>query len=232
MYKIKKPDVIFFDWDGTIVENSDFVECLSKSLFNKFPIKGHGKVADFEKAIDLAFGKGVTAKDAITYLYGKTDYNIDQILNFIKSGSLEFTPKLSTLEGVIDVIRLIHSKNISMCIASNRDLLSLKREVEELYLSQYFKEVLSFEHVDAPKPLPHIIYHGIKLFNNPDIKLSNCWLIGDQMTDIGCAINSGLIPFFVGKNEDLTTDFIDKIETKEVIKINKYSELGDIIHNF
>jgi hypothetical protein len=52
------------------------------------------------------------------------------------------------------------------------------------------------------------------------------------MSDIGCAINSGVIPFFVGTETEMTEECIQKIENKEVIKINNYGELSDIILNF
>ena len=232
MYNTQKPEVIFFDWDGTIVENSDFVECLAKSLFKHFPIKEHSNIADFEKVIDMAFRGGLAAKDSVTYLYGKTDYNIDDILKFMIHGSHGFTPKVSTRAGVIDVIRDIHKKNIPMCIVSNRDGVSLKKEVDQLELTQYFDEVLSFDCIGKPKPQPDIIYHAMKLLKMEETLLSRCWLIGDTMSDIGCAINSGVIPFFVGTETEMTEECIEQIENKTVIKINHYQELSDIILNF
>ncbi len=229
MKKIAKPDIIFFDWDGTIIETSDFIECLSKTLFKNYPLDGHGNVNDFKKVIKMAFSGGIAAKDAIHYLYDKTDYNLEDILKFMINGGKDFSPKLFIRDGIIDVLRAIKKKNIDMCIVSNRDGISLVREVEELELLQYFKKIVSFDTVDKPKPAPDIIYYATKLMKKENVLLSNCWLVGDTMSDIGCAINSGVIPFFVGPKEEMTEECIHHIKNKTVIKIDKYSELGDII---
>ena len=186
--KLKKPKVILFDWDNTLVDSLELICASMRDTFSKFKLnqmpeeelikKIHGPSKLF---IETHFPKNVHNKARQTFL------------DLYDQFSKEKLKLLPNAQGTLDEVK---RQKIKTGVVSNKvsDLLSM--EVCELGLKKYFLTVVGSGDVPEDKPSPLPVLKALK-----DIGVNSSqevWFVGDSAADMGAAHNSNCLPVFFG----------------------------------
>lgn len=190
---MSNPKIILFDFYDTLVEkNRDHA---LQYICKKFKIDS--KIIDS----NLDFFESLKVLQDI-------DREIHQkIINVLKK-----TSYLSLIEGSLNILQHLRSKQILTGIVSSlahNDLISL---VEYLNINQYFNIIVGGQDGLDIKPSPDQIFFAIKQIENQNptiifsINHQDIWLIGDSMVDIVAANNAKIKPIRFIKNIDNDKD--------------------------
>ena len=126
---------------------------------------------------------------------------------------------LFLLDGVEDLIKNLHQKEIQMVLASSASKVTIERIFNRFNLHQYFSHIVSGEDFPQSKPNPAIFNEAVRLSNTPK---ENCIIIEDSTNGIKAAHASGV--FCVGyksvntKKQDysLANIVIDRFEELDI----------------
>lgn len=100
---------------------------------------------------------------------------------------------LFLLDGVEDLIKQLHQRNIQMVLASSASKVTIERIFNRFNLHQYFSHIISGEDFPQSKPNPAIFNEAVRISNSPK---EHCIIIEDSTNGIKAAHASGV--FCVG----------------------------------
>ncbi|NHM02041.1 HAD family hydrolase [Flavobacterium difficile] len=131
---------------------------------------------------------------------------------------------LFLLDGVEDLMKKLHQKNIQMVLASSASKVTIERIFNRFNLHQYFSHVISGEDFPQSKPNPAIFNEAVRLSNTPK---EHCIIIEDSTNGIKAAHASGV--FCVGyksvnshkQDYSLANIVIDRFEELDIENILK-----------
>lgn len=131
---------------------------------------------------------------------------------------------LFLLDGVEDLMKELHQKNIQMVLASSASKVTIERIFNRFNLHQYFSHVISGEDFPQSKPNPAIFNEAVRLSNTPK---EHCIIIEDSTNGIKAAHASGV--FCVGyksvnshkQDYSLANIVIDRFEELDIENILK-----------
>jgi phosphoglycolate phosphatase-like HAD superfamily hydrolase len=187
------PDVIFFDWDGTVSDNSENLSFAFGNALLKYGItkdelnmirdnERHGNVDYIWEWAEKRFDKPTfdAMEKHYHYLYrevAKINYTL--------------------VPGVVDFLEELKKKKIPSIVISNRNGNAVRLEAKRNNLIKYFNGVFG-EHDFKGIVKPNVDFMKLSA-QKSSIKYNSCWIIGDGDTDIEIGIASGCKMFFVGK---------------------------------
>jgi HAD superfamily hydrolase (TIGR01549 family) len=203
--KIVKPDVIFFDFDGTISDNTQQL-----GFAFKMAIKKHGfgdndliKIIEYELKGDF-YTPWEMAEKQLTkteFIAMEKDYH-KYYFDLVK------TEMYSEVEGVRNFLEFCKKEKIPMIILSGRDGNAVRKETEYRDWNKYFAGIYGERDFgNFVKPQIESLQMAAQKSN---IKYKTCWYIGDTNTDIQMAINADCDAFYVG-NPNLINKKYDKL---------------------
>lgn len=216
----KKPKIIFFDWDGTIVNTMDFTNECFNSLIKAFPFNKNDVDPARNRFIRLC-KSGATMPIVISEIYKGSGYDINEINRYQSDHySSEFDGEVISLrDGMLDLMNyLFQRQDIKIAIVSNKETNLLIKDIDFLGMSDKFEVVVGYDQIGIPKPDPRLVYHAANLLKKNEEDIPGSWFVGDTVTDMQCAINAGLIPFFVGHDSDLPAEFRSMLSEGEIKK--------------
>ncbi|MHA1539246.1 MAG: HAD family hydrolase [Alphaproteobacteria bacterium] len=188
--KPTKPQAILFDWDNTLVDSFGVIhKAFDSTLFEMG--MGHCDRTEMDRLLGTAslrdnFPKifGDRWKDAKDLYYGY----------FEKHHLTSFT----ALDGVSDMLAILHRMEIYMAVVSNKRGDYLRAEVEASGWQKYFPKVVGANDVKRDKPQPDPIYHALQ---GTDIIPLNgndtVWFVGDSNVDMEAAHHADCLPIRV-----------------------------------
>ena len=173
---------IIFDFNGTILDDTLVGlkaenECIKKYL--KRP------VMDLDEYLHK-FTFPVKA------YYERVGFRWDEGYTYEEVGDLwfekycEFKNEYKVFDGVVDILKGNHKKGYKNILLSASSLLALKKQLEELNISEYFDEVLGLDNIYAESKIK-VALNWIK-DKNPD----DCMFIGDTLHDLDTAKAMGI----------------------------------------
>lgn len=204
----QRPQAIFFDFDGVILESSDiktvaFVELFShlskehQQAIHDYHVNNMGvsRFRKFEWIYSDLLGKEITEQESKQLGEDFTNLVFQKILD------APFVP---------GVEKLLHwaKENTINFVASGTPQDELRKIVKARNLQEYFKEVLG-----SPDSKVDIVNTQIVQYN---LDRSRCWFIGDASTDYNAAMETQLN--FIARD---TPDFSDFWKDKKGITIVK-----------
>lgn len=225
-----KPELILFDVDGTLVDDSQRYSSLGKARYTVFKEKVSGKAAE-----EWARLAGVNPRDwsidptgpiskaprrddlaiaaAALYLDGYNWYDArekaeDYYGEADKLQAETFVPQL--YEGVKKRLVQLKEAGFVLGIATN-GVTSITEEIlERLGIKDLFAVVVGADMVETSKPAPDMILHASKQLG---FLVENVVYVGDQPTDIRAAIAAKtLASVAVRNNIDEATESVASVE--------------------
>ncbi len=196
---MSKPDAIFFDWDGTLVDTLPGLLIAHNHVRTHFALE-HWTRDQFHKEMKYSSRElypkiyGDRADEAVTILRSYMDKNIIKHLTPLKNAEV--------------ALRRIHKAGIPIGIVSNKRQEFLTREIEHLGWGRYIsiEAGSGFAERDKPSGIPiRKALAAIKL----EPENSMIWFVGDTETDMLAAADAACLPVLILHGEQ-RSEIIEK----------------------
>ena len=222
MQNLKKPQVIFFDWDNTLALNRDVVVGAMNKVLAKY-----GK-DDWEKTKKEKRDNNKSLKENFVNFFGveleKQAYN--DYLNFYN----EFSNLLKAPDNAKEMLKLLINKGIKVIIVSNKERSLLLNEISVLYSDINFYKIMANGDSEKNKPDASPIFKALEN-TNIEINPKNVWIIGDSNQDIDCGYNAGLQPILYGKGKLAEADYFEE-KKKTTPSMQQIMDFEEIVEFF
>lgn len=191
---MKKPKAIIFDWDNTL---ADTWPVIHEALHNTFTDMGHTPWTLEETKLRVHR----SLRDSFPALFGERWEEAG--LTYQRHYQSLHLTKLYTFPMASDVLELLKTTDIYVALVSNKRGDNLRKELGHIKWLHYFDRVVGATDAaeDKPSPAPVLLaFEGTDITPGEDV-----WFIGDSVTDMECAHNTGCLPIFYG-DDDPTSD--------------------------
>ena len=189
---LTQPNAILFDWDNTL---ADTWPTIYSSLKLTFEAMGHTPWT-FEETKDRVHQ---SLRDSFPAIFGDRWEEAGRL--YLENFEAIHLEKLTVLDGAKSVLDFLKSKGIYLAVVSNKTGYNLRAEIEHLGWQHYFVKTIGAKDAEEDKPSAKPVHMALEGSNfEPD---KNVWFIGDSITDLQCAYNSGCTPLFYG-DQDLS----------------------------
>lgn len=215
------PECVFFDYDGTIINNSKYlVKAFNYALKCNFNKKKDKKILNEIKKIKKDSDKWNYIKtNCSNEIFAKcnTDYDI-----YLSS------QRLCKIRGVENVLKKLKKLNIPMYVISQKRGDGLREELKKAKLMpKYFVNAygtLDFKELQKPSK-----EYVDAVRTDSKTKSKSCWMIGDRCSDVITGINMNGKAFIIDKGEfnKINQEFNDEIGKK--IFFTSYRRLEKLI---
>ena len=222
MQNLKKPQVIFFDWDNTLALNRDVVVGAMNKVLAKY-----GK-DDWEKTKKEKRDNNKSLKENFVNFFGveleKQAYN--DYLNFYN----EFSNLLKAPDNAKEMLKLLINKGIKVIIVSNKERSLLLNEISVLYSDINFYKIMANGDSEKNKPDASPIFKALEN-TNIEINPKNVWIIGDSNQDIDCGYNAGIQPILYGKGKLAEAEYFEE-KRKATPSMQQIMDFEEIVEFF
>lgn len=217
---INRPALILFDWDNTLVDSwMPIYLGLNETLVH------YGLEPWTMEQTKIHIHK--SPRDNFQKILGD---KLEESIIFYRSRYIEHSHNIELLSGAKIVLETINNLDIPTCIISNKKSDILKFEVKKLGLQDHFKIIVGSGDYQLDKPDPAIVDFTLTQIASMHINRKDIWFIGDSITDMKTAYNSGTVPILISHDEYNNEQYID-YEPHKIIKshqellaeIKKYS---------
>ena len=194
----KKPDVIIFDWDNTLVDTWPVIaDSLNAALsaFDKKPWTMQQVKTKVKHSL----------RDSFPTLFGQNWKSAAKI--FYKRFEMIHTKLLCPIKGIPEMLDALTESGIQLSIVSNKRGDYLRNEIDFLNWCHYFNNIVGANDAEFDKPSVKTIEMALKYASKSEN--INVWFVGDSNIDMECAINSGCIPILLRKNPPFIDEFKD-----------------------
>lgn len=173
---------IIFDFNGTILDDTLVGlkaenECIKKYL--KRP------VMDLDEYLHKFTFPVKTYYERVGFRWDE-GYTYEEVGDLWFEKYCEFKNEYKVFDGVVDILKDNHKKGYKNILLSASSLLALKKQLEELNISEYFDDVLGLDNIYAESKIK-VALNWIK-DKNPD----DCMFIGDTLHDLDTAKAMGI----------------------------------------
>lgn len=204
---ISRPKAILFDWDNTLVDT----ESMIFEAFNAARV-GVGLAPFDEETYSVL--PHYSLKDAGAKIFGDKYKDAEKIFyNHIEKFHLE---KLEFLEGASELLSYLAQQDIYLGVVSNKNGVLLRREVQHLKATHYFRKIIGSRDTISDKP--SIVPVKEALSEADFSTMADVWFVGDSIVDVDCARSSGCIPFVVGYGEASQQSDVFHVENCQGLK--------------
>jgi beta-phosphoglucomutase len=176
---------VIFDLDGTLIDNNAY----HLETWKKYLEKSGRSISDEEFNANF---NGRTNQDVIEYLYGKEVSKEEALQHTLDKEALYreiYQPFIKPVSGLIELLEILHNKNIPMAIATSGIQPNIDFMFEHIPIKKYFKAVVNSSHIKKGKPDPEIYIKTASLLNIPP---KNCLVFEDAVVGIKSAKAAGM----------------------------------------
>ncbi len=176
---------VLFDLDGTLIDNNSYHLKTWKIYLEKIGIDISEEV--YRKNIN-----GRTNKDALEYIYNKKMTDDEAMVYAMEKEALYrdiYTSEIKPVDGLIDLLEVLHNRNIPMAIATSGIQVNIDFMFEHIPIKHYFKEVVNSTHINKGKPDPEIYLKTASLLKIPP---ENCLVFEDAEVGVIAAHAAGM----------------------------------------
>ena len=215
--KLKKPKLVCYDWDNTLVNTMPATLVSMNMLYKKYNIP-ELSVEDvikingycFADVFDAQFGKKNSKAIQMEYqaLY-------DNYANDI----------LQPINGAIDTLKLIRDAGIKQCVMSNKPGHIVRREADKFFMTKYFDFIIGYTDSGYAKPDPRMFEptHNYMEFKEKWHHPDKLWFFGDASADVEFAKNINARLFFLGDSS-----LVDNFPLDQLVLLQSHKDLQNI----
>lgn len=188
-YKFPNPKAVVFDWDNTLVDTWDLIHESINYVFSKYGMETW-TLAQTKIRIHKSL------KDTMPKYFPDNWKEVTEIYRDYYSKHLETTKPLPSSKETLDILV---EKNIPICVVTNKRNWLMHKELDLLGWSGYFKSIVGSGDVKIDKPAVFGVEKVLKDISQSPGK--DIWFVGDSVTDMETAYNSGCVPVFFGDDD-------------------------------
>lgn len=177
---IKKPDVVFFDWDGTLVDSYEFLNDAHGHVLNAlgFPPFKEGEYKEY-------FGM----QREILYPKIYKDKSEEAKKHF-EQYVFENGHKINMINGADILLRSLAEAGIKMGVVSNKKATFIAKEIANFGWQDYFAVVVGAGEAANDKPSADPLIYALEKAEI-DRFSNEIWYVGDTENDLACARDAG-----------------------------------------
>ena len=186
---IQNLQCVIFDMDGVIIDSEQLHKKAYYETFESLDLVITEEIYD-----SLTGSSTLNAFQKLVRLFNLSEKPEDLVLakrrryvNFFEND-----PNLHLVEGVEEIIKYFHKKNITLILASSSAMVNINRVFDRFNLHQYFKAKISGADLKESKPHPEIFEKAAILGGSPK---ENCIVIEDSDNGIKAANDAGIFVF-------------------------------------
>jgi len=198
---------IIFDMDGTIVDSLPYHHEAWRIFFEE------NKVEDFSEKLKKYKGGGTL--DLMKAVYGDI-YSLEELKKMSDDKEIIFRDiyrgNIVPIDGYLEFLNEIKSKNILLGIASNAIKLNVDLTLKELGIYDLFDSIICGDEVNYGKPNPEMFNKTISYFK---VNKANCLVFEDSIEGITAANNAGIK--VIGVTSSNSSDVLRKAGCVETI---------------
>lgn len=187
MHPLKKPDAIFFDWDGTLVDSLPALTTYYNHVLEKFSLP---KISMDEAKKKIRR----SAREVFPEIFGdKSDDAFAAYYSFVEKNHLDHLTAFPSSQNFLDRLA---SLKIPMGIVSNKRHSFLLKEIGHLGWDKYLVSNIGAGEAERDKPAPDPLLMAAEHMRlNP--AQHEIWYVGDTETDMMAAVAAGFQPIFI-----------------------------------
>lgn len=193
------PELIIFDFDGTLVDSEDINNKANSSVLLEY---GYEKFTPEYCAHRFI---GCSIKDIIDILKSLKIDNYKELLDLMHKRSLDIAGK--ELKLIENVEYILHRIDKPMCVASNGEREIVAEYTKITGLNKFFpsEHIFTRECVEHPKPAPDLYLYAADKMGKYDPK--KCFVIEDSVAGVTAASKAGMrvVGFTGGKHHNDNT---------------------------
>ncbi|MDZ5762368.1 HAD family hydrolase [Candidatus Cyrtobacter comes] len=189
----KKPEIIIFDWDGTLVKDDITFDTFYKTMHEMRDLK----LEHIDEAMLVEY-RYYPMRDSLKLIFGDNAQRFEK--QYLENISNEqFVPPIQ-MNGAIDALNYFRENNVEMFIVSNKRDVTLRKEISYLGWEEYFSAIVGASEAQRGKPWRDPVDLALSVVQNPEKKQK--WFIGDSVVDIRCAHETECVPFLINPKYD------------------------------
>ncbi|MCB1782608.1 MAG: HAD-IA family hydrolase [Alphaproteobacteria bacterium] len=214
--QLEKPEAVFFDWDGTLVDTYEFLNqghCQTLTQLGMEPFKGDEFKAHFGRPREILY----------TEIYGADQ--VDRAKELFGDYVSENAHLLSPFEGAEKLLNTLKDLNIQAGVVSNKHKDFIAREMNNFGWQKYFDALVGAGEASEDKPSGaplRLALDRAKFKGNP----SKIWYVGDTESDLKCAADLQCQAVFIKGHHE--TERLIK-EYKPLLSVTNLSELQSFL---
>lgn len=185
----KNIQCVIFDMDGVIIDSE---EIHKKAYYETFVSLG---LDVSEKVYKTLTGSSTINAFQRLIAHFNLDLDADELVLDKRRRYVNFfenNPGLHLVDGVEEIIKYFHYKEITLILASSSAMVNINRVFDRFNLHSYFSAKISGADLMASKPHPEIFEKAALLGNTPK---ENCIVIEDSDNGIKAANDAGIFVF-------------------------------------
>lgn len=175
----RTPEVIIFDYDGTLVDSEKITYELSAPIISKYLGRRFSKE-------ELNSLKGKVWKNAFRKWLPD---NYENLYQDIVENWKKIDPVIPLYPEIRMALKLLHNHGVKMAIASSNKRNFILKNLERLSISNFFEVVVGQEDTVNYKPDPDPLIRASELMK---LERGRCIYIGDQVSDIEASKSAGM----------------------------------------
>ena len=185
---IKSPNVIFFDWDNTLIDNWDALHLAYNKTLKFMGLKTQRKNETLKNS-------KYSLRETFPKIF-KNDWKIAKEF-FYKEFEKSHLKNLKPLPEAEKILKVLKKKGIITGIISNKDGLLLRKEINKLGWTKkkYFKVLVGANEAIKDKPSKYPFLLALKRISMKPNK--GIWYVGDNDVDIKFAKKNKCFSVFV-----------------------------------
>lgn len=180
------PEAVIFDWDGVLVESLGFIKEAFLHMCKRVTPR---------RAVDADNLPAMSLRDYFPILFEEEAPMATKIFyDYVEENHLN---ALKTTDGAEELLRFLWEQSVPLFVVSNKKGGLLRKEVDYLSWTRYFRCVIGSGDFEEDKPSAVPVRHALASEGlSPSRKV---WFVGDSAVDMECAENSGCSAFFMQK---------------------------------
>ncbi len=185
---LPKPKAIIFDWDNTLVDTWPLIQNAIDTTMICMGLEPWG----LEKVRDNVHK---SMRESFPEIFGSEWKKAGEIYkNAYRSTHLE---KIELLPNALNLINKLEERAILQLVVSNKIGVTLRKEAAKIGVDRNFFSLIGASDASRDKPSREPVELAL-LGTELDPKKDEIWFVGDTITDVECAYNSGCRPIIFG----------------------------------
>lgn len=213
---MKKPEAVFFDWDGTLVDTFDLLYAANGHVMRAMGKEQISKTLYKERML-------LSTRDLYPKLFkDRAEEAMGYLYDYIEKNHISALKKMVGAEALLS---RLYNDGVVLGVVSNKKQLYLEKEIRYLKWEKYFENrVVGAGVAKKDKPAPDPV---IFICNITNIKPDNdsIWFVGDTETDVQAASKSACFPVLLsgsGAVDFSLDDYCPMIVLKNCNDLSKY----------